>query len=198
MKVVGLTGGIGSGKSTVAAMFEELGVAVFNSDEQAKAIIATDTQLKQQITAAFGKEAYVGGVYNRAYIAQLVFADAHKLSLLNSIVHPALAQHFKQWTQQQKGVYVLKEAAILFESGSYTDCDFIITITAPEAVRLARAMKRDGSSEAQIKARIRQQWTDARRIALSQAVINNIDLASTRKQVALLHQQLMLRYGSCE
>ena len=189
MKVVGLTGGIGSGKSTVAAMFEELGVAVFNSDEQAKAIIAT--QLKQQITAAFGKEAYVGGVYNRAYIA-------HKLSLLNSIVHPALAQHFKQWTQQQKGVYVLKEAAILFESGSYTDCDFIITVTAPEAVRLARAMKRDGSTEAQIKARIRQQWTDARRIALSQAVINNIDLTSTRKQVALLHQQLMLRYGSCE
>lgn len=187
MMVVGLTGGIGSGKSTIAKAFAALGIAVFNSDEQAKALIATDTQVKERIIAAFGEEAYQNGEYNRAYIAQIVFNNSEKLAILNGIVHPALAEYFKQWAKEQTSPYVLKEAAILFESGSYKDCDYIITVTAPEEVRIARVMARDHCTEAQVRARMAQQWTDAQRIALSDAVIENINLEETEKRVRELN-----------
>lgn len=188
--VVGLTGGIGSGKSTIAKEFAALGIAVFNSDEQAKVLIATDAQVKERIIAAFGEEAYQNEEYNRAYIAQIVFNNPEKLAILNSIVHPALAKHFKQWTKKQTSPYVLKEAAILFESGSYKDCNYIITVTAPEQLRIARVMARDHCTEAQVRARIAQQWSDAQRIALSNAVIENIDLESAKEQVKRIHFQL--------
>ena len=187
MMVVGLTGGIGSGKSTIAKAFAALGIAVFNSDEQAKALIATDAQVKERIIAAFGEEAYHNGEYNRAYIAQIVFNNSEKLTILNGIVHPALAEYFKRWAKEQTSPYVLKEAAILFESGSYKDCDYIITVTAPEEVRIARVMARDHCTEAQVRARMAQQWTDAQRIALSDAVIENINLEETEKRVRELN-----------
>lgn len=188
--VVGLTGGIGSGKSTIAKEFAALGIAVFNSDEQAKVLIATDAQVKERIIAAFGEKAYQNGEYNRAYIAQIVFNNPEKLAILNSIVHPALAKHFKQWAKKQTSPYVLKEAAILFENGSYKDCDYIITVTAPEQLRIARVMARDHCTEAQVRARMAQQWSDAQRIALSNAVIENIDLESAKEQVKRIHLQL--------
>lgn len=188
--VIGLTGGIGSGKSTVAKEFATLGIAVFNSDEQAKALIANNAQVKKRIMAAFGEKAYLNGEYNRAYIAQIVFNNPEKLAILNGIVHPALAKYFKQWTKKQTSPYVLKEAAILFESGSYKDCDYIITVTAPEEVRIARVMARDHCTEAQVRARMSQQWSDAQRIALSNAVIENIDLESAKEQVKRIHFQL--------
>ena len=188
--VVGLTGGIGSGKSTIAKAFATLGIAVFNSDEQAKALIANNAQVKKRIMAAFGEEAYQNGEYNRAYIAQIVFSNPEKLAILNDIVHPALAKYFKQWTKKQTSPYVLKEAAILFESGSYKDCDYIITVTAPEQLRIARVMARDHCTEAQVLARMAQQWTDEQRIALSNAVIENIDLESAKEQVKRIHFQL--------
>ena len=188
--VVGLTGGIGSGKSTIAKEFAALGIAVFNSDEQAKVLIATDAQVKERIIAAFGEKAYQNGEYNRAYIAQIVFNNPEKLAILNSIVHPALAKHFKQWAKKQTSPYVLKEAAILFENGSYKDCDYIITVTAPEQLRIARVMARDHCTEAQVRARMAQQWSDAQRIALSNAVIENIDLESAKEQVKRIHFQL--------
>ena len=190
MMVVGLTGGIGSGKSTIAKAFAALGIAVFNSDEQAKVLIATDAQVKERIIAAFGEEAYQNGEYNRAYIAQIVFNNPEKLAILNGIVHPALAKYFKQWAKKQISPYVLKEAAILFESGSYKDCNYIITVTAPEQVRIARVMARDHCTEAQVRARIAQQWSDAQRIALSNVVIENIDLESAKEQVKRIHLQL--------
>mgnify|MGYP000917800699 FL=1 len=190
MMVVGLTGGIGSGKSTIAKEFAALGIAVFNSDEQAKVLIATDAQVKERIIAAFGEEAYQNGEYNRAYIAQIVFNNPEKLAILNGIVHPALAKYFKQWAKKQISPYVLKEAAILFESGSYKDCNYIITVTAPEQVRIARVMARDHCTEAQVRARIAQQWSDAQRIALSNVVIENIDLESAKEQVKRIHLQL--------
>ena len=190
MMVVGLTGGIGSGKSTIAKEFAALGIAVFNSDEQAKALIATDTQVKERIIAAFGEEAYQNGEYNRAYIAQIVFNNSEKLAILNGIVHPALAEYFKQWAKKQTSPYVLKEAAILFESGSYKDCDYIITVTAPEEVRIARVMARDHCTEAQVRARMAQQWSDAQRIALSDAVIENVDLESAKEQVKRINEEL--------
>ena len=190
MMVVGLTGGIGSGKSTIAKEFAALGIAVFDSDEQAKALIATDAQVKEHIIASFGEEAYQNGEYNRAYIAQIVFNNSEKLAILNGIVHPALAKYFNQWAKKQTSPYVLKEAAILFESGSYKDCDYIITVTAPEEVRIARVMARDHCTEAQVRARMAQQWSDAERIALSNAVIENIDLESAKEQVKRIHFQL--------
>ena len=188
--VVGLTGGIGSGKSTIAKEFAALGIAVFNSDEQAKALIANNAQVKKRIIATFGEEAYQNGEYNRAYIAQIVFNNPEKLAILNGIVHPALAKYFKQWAKKQTSPYVLKEAAILFESGSYKDCDYIITVTAPEQLRIARVMARDHCSEAQVRARMAQQWSDTQRIALSNVVIENVDLESAKEQVKRIHFQL--------
>lgn len=188
--VIGLTGGIGSGKSTIAKEFATLGIAVFNSDEQAKVLIANDAQVKKRIIAAFGEEAYQNGEYNRAYIAQIVFNNSEKLAILNGIVHPALAKYFKQWAKKQTSPYVLKEAAILFESGSYKDCDYIITVTAPEEVCIARVMARDHCTETQVRARMTQQWSDAQRIALSNAVIENINLESAKEQVKRIHFQL--------
>ena len=192
MIVVGLTGGIGSGKSTIAKAFAALGIAVFNSDEQAKALIATDAQVKERIIATFGEEAYQNGEYNRAYIAQIVFNNPEKLAILNNIVHPALAEYFKRWAKEQTSPYVLKEAAILFESGSYKDCDYIITVTAPEEVRIARVMARDHCTEAQVRARMAQQWSDAQRIALSNAVIENIDLEKAKKEVKRINNELRM------
>ena len=188
--VVGLTGGIGSGKSTIAKEFATLGISVFNSDEQAKALIANNAQVKKRIMAAFGEEAYQNGEYNRAYIAQIVFNNSEKLAILNGIVHPALAKYFKQWAKKQTSPHVLKEAAILFESGNYKDCDYIITVTAPEEVRIARVMARDHCTEAQVRVRMSQQWSDAQRIALSNAVIENINLESVKEQVKRIHFQL--------
>ena len=188
--VVGLTGGIGSGKSTIAKEFAALGIAVFNSDEQAKVLIANNAQVKKRIMAAFGEEAYQNGEYNRAYIAQIVFNNSEKLAILNGIVHPALAKYFKQWAKKQTSPYVLKEAAILFESGSYKDCNYIITVTAPEQLRIARVMARDHCNKAQVRARMAQQWSDAQRIALSNTVIENIDLESAKEQVKRIHFQL--------
>ena len=190
MIVVGLTGGIGSGKSTIAKEFAALGIAVFNSDEQAKALIANNAQVKERIIATFGEEAYQNGEYNRAYIAQIVFNNSEKLAILNGIVHPALAKYFNQWAKKQTSPYVLKEAAILFESGSYKDCDYIITVTAPEEVRIARVMARDHCTEAQVRARMAQQWSDDQRIALSNAVIENIDLEKAKKEVKRINNEL--------
>ena len=187
MKVVGLTGGIGSGKSTIARLFAALGVAVYDSDTEAKKLINTSAEIKKRIVEVFGAEAYAEGVYNRTYIADIVFRNPDKLAVLNSIVHPVLADYFNQWVALQTSPYVIKEAAILFESGSYKNCDFIITVTAPEALRISRCMSRDGSTEAQVRARMAQQWTDAQRIALSDAVIENINLEETEKRVRELN-----------
>ena len=183
MKIIGLTGGIGSGKSTIAKEFAARGIPVYNSDDEAKKLIATNAQLRQRITETFGENAYINGQYNKAYIAQIVFNDANQLAQLNAIVHPALAVHFREWVQQQNTPYVIKAAAILFESGSYKDCDFIITVVAPENLRIARVIARDHCTEAQVKVRMAQQWTDAQRIALSNAVIENIDLEKAKQQV---------------
>lgn len=187
MKVVGLTGGIGSGKSTIARLFSALGIAVYDSDTEAKKLINTSAEIKKRIVEVFGAEAYAEEVYNRAYMADIVFRNPDKLAVLNSIVHPVLADDFNQWVALQTSAYVIKEAAILFESGSYKNCDFIITVTAPETLRISRCMSRDGSTEAQVRARMAQQWTDAQRIALSDAVIENINLEETEKRVRELN-----------
>ncbi|WP_435578002.1 dephospho-CoA kinase [Gilvibacter sp.] len=189
---VGLTGGIGSGKTTVARFFEALGIPIYFADDRAKALMVEDQELIANIKALLGDQAYTeDGRLNRAYIASQVFNDAELLEALNALVHPAVGKDFKQWAQAQQSPYVIKEAAILFENGSYTRSDANILVTAPESIRLKRVMSRDGASEEAVRARMQHQWPDEQKIPLADYVIENIDLEATRKQVISLHEQLI-------
>lgn len=162
--VIGLTGGIGSGKTTISKMFEEIGIPVYISDKEAQKIIETNARVKESIKSLFGELAYVDGKYNRKYIAEIVFKNKYKLQKLNDIVHPLVAKHFEEWKQLQSSLYVIKEAAILFESGAYRNCDFIITVTAPEEERIRRVVERDGVTEEAVRERMKNQWSDEKKI----------------------------------
>ncbi|MBC9798645.1 dephospho-CoA kinase [Sinomicrobium weinanense] len=189
--IVGLTGGIGSGKSTVAAMFSELGVPVYIADTEAKKLMHTSPKIREQIVQLFGEKAYTQSGPDNAYIAGIVFRDKTLLTRLNSIIHPEVGRHFKGWYTNQKAPYVIKEAAILFESGAYKDCDAVITVTAPLETRIERVILRDGAAREAVEARIKNQWDEARKIELSDYVITNTDLENTEKQVQELHLRLI-------
>ncbi|RIY36665.1 dephospho-CoA kinase [Capnocytophaga canis] len=191
MMVVGLTGGIGSGKTTIARMFQDLGIPVYISDIEAQKIIETDPVVKRRIIKEFGELAYIDGKYNRRYIADIVFNDKHKLQKLNNIVHPALALHFQRWKDMQKSLYIIKEAAILFESGAYKQCDYIITVTAPEQERICRVVERDQVTEKLVRERMRNQWTDEERIKLSDEVVDNINIQVSLLKVKEIHSKLI-------
>lgn len=191
MKIVGLTGGIGSGKSTVATMFRNLGIPVYNSDEEAKRLMHTSNNLKQGIIALLGKESYDNGELDRSYIAQKVFRDKNLLEALNALVHPEVRRHFMQWVQKQNSKYVIQEAAIIFENGSHERYDEIILVTAPLATRIARVVQRDGITEEQVMERVKNQWEDHRKADLSHYVIENSDLGQTASQVAEIHRKLL-------
>jgi dephospho-CoA kinase len=162
--IVGLTGGIGSGKTTVAKIFEQYQIPVFYADNAAKYLMQHQPELKQQITALFGQQAYTNNQLNRKFIAAQVFDNKEKLASLNALVHPAVAHYFTQWVNAQESKVVLKEAAILIESGSYKDCDEIIVVTAPEPLRLQRIAKRDHISQNEIKQRMQHQLSDKERL----------------------------------
>ena len=189
-KIIGLTGGIGSGKSTVAQMFADLGVPVYITDDEAKKITNTSSTLKI-IEAQFGVSVIEKGKLNRVAMAKIVFGDSEKLKQLNQIIHPLVADHFEKWLlENSKARFVIKETAILFETNNHLTCDFVITVTAPEAVRIARVKQRDKSSEDEIRDRMNHQWTDEQRLALSDFVIVNLDLESTTVQVKRIFKQL--------
>lgn len=182
--VAGITGGIGSGKSTAAKFFEELGIPVYNSDTRAKTIQNENSEVKVKIIAAFGEEAYNENGLNKPYLSKQVFQNNEKLKLLNSIVHPAVFQDFENWKKAQKSDIVMKEAAILIESGSYKDCDVVISVVADIETRIARTIERDGLSREEIRARINNQISDEERIAKSDFIIdNNGDLAHLKNEV---------------
>ncbi len=192
MKVVGLTGGIGSGKSTVAKMFSELGVAVYIADDEAKKLMQKDRDLKRDIQQLLGKEAYKNAKLNTAYIASKVFQDKLLLEKLNAIVHPAVGKDFNTWKNKQSGIYVIKEAAILFENGGYKLCDKTILVTASEKTRIQRILKRDNSTREEILARIANQWADEKKIMLADLVIDNEEnIDSTKLQVEEIHRKLL-------
>ncbi|ATA75756.1 dephospho-CoA kinase [Capnocytophaga sp. H2931] len=191
MMVVGLTGGIGSGKTTITRMFQDLGIPVYISDIEAQKVIETDPVIKRRIIEEFGELAYIDGKYNRRYIADIVFNDKHKLQNLNNIVHPALALHFQRWKDMQKSLYIIKEAAILFESGAYKQCDYIITVTAPEQERIRRVVERDQVTEKLVRERMRNQWTDEERIKLSDEVVDNINIQVSLLKVKEIHSKLI-------
>ncbi len=191
MRLVGLTGGMGSGKTTVAEMFKDLGVAVYNSDIEAKRLMNENPEVRNKIKTLFGEKAYQNNKLNRKLLAEKAFNDKKLLIALNQVVHPAVREDLKAWVGKQQGEYVIQEAAILFENGGYKDFDKMILVTAPKKVRIARIKQRDGLTENAILERMQHQWSAKRKKELAQYVINNKTLADTRKQVRMIHEHLL-------
>lgn len=191
MLKIGITGGIGSGKSTVAKVFEILGIPVFYADSEAKSLMHTDALLIKSIKEVFGDEAYKDDQLNRKYIADIVFNNEQKLGSLNSLVHPAVFRSFDNWVKVQKSPYVLKEAALLFESGSFKLCDQTILVTAPEKLKIRRVMDRDNITEDQVRARINKQFSDEQGRKLADHVIINDEQHLLIPQVLQLHEQFL-------
>lgn len=194
MKVIGLTGGMGSGKTTVANFFKELGVPVYIADDAAKNLMNTSTEVKSKIIDLLGEKAYPDGVLDRKYVAAQVFDSAEKLEKLNGIVHPAVATDFENWKNSQNFPYVIYEAAILFEKGGNKKCDAVILITAPYRDRIKRLQQRDKSSEEEIEARMKHQWSDSKKRKLADFEIKNSNIANIREQVRKLHEILLSSY----
>jgi len=190
MLKVGLTGGIGSGKSLVAEMFSLLGVPVLHADDTAKYLMEHDAQLRQDISRVFGEEAYQNGRLNRPFLASVVFGDEEKLQLLNSLVHPATIAYSNAWAGKQQAPYVLKEAAIFFESGSNKEMDKMIGVYAPYALRLQRAMQRDKADEQAIKARMDKQMDEDEKMSRCDYIIRNDGTVSVIEQVLALDRVL--------
>lgn len=189
---VGLTGGIGSGKTTIANLFAlHFSIPIYIADTKAKELVANNKQLQQEIVALLGEEAFVEGRYNTAFVAQEVFSNKEKLDKLNAIIHPYVQQDFLQWKQSQQAPYVIKEAAILFESGSYRDCDFIIMVTAPLEERIKRVMLRDKIDRETVEKRIKNQWNDEKKIELSTFVIENREIDKNLDKIEIIHSKIV-------
>lgn len=191
MKIVGLTGGIGSGKTTVARFFEKLDIPVYIADEAGKRLMNSSDEIRVKIIDLFGEAAYEGSVPQRKYIASKVFNDSELLSRLNQIIHPAVEADFKNWLTEQSSEYVIYEAAILFETGGYKKCDFSILVKAPQKLRIERLQKRDNSSKEEIKQRMNNQWSDEKKSELADFIINNEDLTQTKLQVEHIHSEIL-------
>ena len=182
-KIIGLTGGIGSGKTTLATYLKSLGIPVFIADGEAKKLMQSP-EVVAEIQTIFGTTIFENGILNRQQLAAIVFSNPEKLSQLNAIIHPAVKKQFGFWLDQyQSEPFVVYEAAILFESGSYKNCDSIITITAPLEDRITRVMQRDNSTREQVLYRINAQWTDEQRIAKSDFVIENSDAQQAKNSI---------------
>jgi dephospho-CoA kinase len=192
MLKIGLTGGIGSGKTTVAKVFEVLGIPVYYADDAAKKLMNNNEQLQQQIITHFGEATYVNGELNRKHLASLVFGNKEKTELLNSLVHPVTIADAEQWFMQQQSAYVIKEAALLFESGAAAGLDYVIGVTAPETIRLKRVMDRDGVTAEEVKKRMSNQLDDSIKMRLCDFVVNNNGQQMILPQVLQLHNQLLI------
>lgn len=190
-KILGLTGGIGSGKTTVAKMFCELGVPVYYADEEAKKLMNTSPKIREKIIKLFGEEAYSNEVLNRSFIAQLVFTNKKKLNALNQIIHPEVATHFASWLSKQTHPYVLKEVAVLFESEMEDQFDFILTVTAPKTMRLERAMQRDHKTANEVLSVMNNQWDEDKKIQKSDFVIHNLDVQQTIIEVEGINKKIL-------
>jgi len=191
--IIGLTGGIGSGKSTIAKVFANLGIPVFDADNTAKTLMNSNPIVKEKLIAAFGAEVYTNDnqILNRAYLSKLVFSDQHKLALLNSIVHPITIQAALDWAATQNTPYVIKEAALFFESGATVGVHKIIGVSAPKAVRINRVMKRDHCSKAEVEQRMTHQIEESLKMKLCDWVIVNDDLQLVLPQVVALHETIL-------
>ena len=190
---IGITGGIGSGKSTVASIFETLGIPIYSADDRAKALMMEDPILIDQIRSTFGDAAYHSdGSLDRACLAKIVFNDPDQLRQLESFVHPAVARDTQAWHQAQEEVpYTLREAALLFEAGGYKKVDRIITVYAPQEERIRRVIARDQTTRAAVLARMAQQWSDEEKMERSDYIIHNYANHSLIRQVLEVHRQIL-------
>ncbi|MBL7980278.1 MAG: dephospho-CoA kinase [Flavobacteriales bacterium] len=190
MLKVGLTGGIGSGKSTVGRILRLLGVPLFAADEAGRQLLANDPEVHQALRARFGDAVFANGTPDRKAIANIVFNEPKALADLNAIIHPAVRKAFRSWAGEQQAPYVVMEAAILAETGGHSAFDRIVVVSAPEGVRVQRVMRRDGAGEQEVLARMRNQATEEQRLAIADHVIINDDTRLVIPQVIALHNTL--------
>ena len=190
MLKIGLTGGIGSGKSTVAKVFEVLGMPVYYADDAAKKLMNEEGPLKQQIQKIFGATAYRNGQLDRKYVADIVFKKPDKLQLLNALVHPATINDAQKWMQRQRTSYAIKEAALIFESGAQQQLDYVIGVYAPTPLRIQRTMQRDGITEEEVMARINKQLDETSKMQLCDFVIINDEEQLLIPQVVEVHKKI--------
>ncbi|HLF51772.1 dephospho-CoA kinase [Flavobacterium sp.] len=182
-KIIGLTGGIGSGKTTIAKYIQSLGIPVYIADDAAKKIMELPETISS-IKQVFGSEVFENEKLSKEKLAKIVFNNSQNLKQLNQIVHPAVKRDFDEWFSKQKGFpFVVKEAAILFESGSYKDCDAIITVEAPLDTRIQRVIKRDNTNLESVMSRVNNQWTDEMRATKSDYVVENVDIKKAMLQI---------------
>lgn len=191
VKIVGLTGGIGSGKTTVANFFSTLEIPVYIADVEAKNLMSSNCELQQKLIDLFGNETFANGELNRNFLAGIVFNDPKKLAILNHLVHPFVASDFKKWVSKQKAPYVVKESALLFETGDYKNCDVIILVKAPLEERIKRVMQRDLSSRESVLKRISHQWSDEKKQLLADYTIENTDISLTKNIVLNINANLL-------
>ena len=191
MLKIGLTGGIGSGKTTVAQVFEKLGVPVFYADLETKKCMQSDVVLIKQLKATFGNNIYVDRMLQKDRLASIIFNDDSALQTINRLVHPAMQRVFDEWCSSQNASYVLKEAAILFESGSDKVLDKIVCVSAPDDLRKQRVMKRDGIKESQVSERMSKQWEQSRKIELAHFHILNDEKQLIIPQILEIHSLLL-------
>ncbi len=188
MKKIGLTGNIGSGKTTVRKIFEILGVPVYDSDEKAKFLINNNKNLILKIKKEFGENIYSeNGKIDKKRLAEIIFNDKNKLEKINSLVHPFVKEDFNKQAGKQNFPYIIKESAILFETGLYKELDINITVYAPEKIRIKRVAERDNTGEEQIKSRIKNQFSDEKKNKLADYIIHNYDDKQVLSQVLRLH-----------
>jgi dephospho-CoA kinase len=188
---VGVTGGIGSGKSTVCNLFKCLEVPVFNADETGRRLLAEDKNVIQQVQSIFGKEIMMNGKPDRKKIAEIVFIAPEKLTQLNAIIHPAVRKNFNEWAEVQTSPYVIDEAAILFETGIYKQLDLTILVTAPDQLRIRRVMQRDSIDEASVRNRMKNQWSDEDKVKLANFVIINDDINPLLPRLMEIHNEII-------
>jgi dephospho-CoA kinase len=191
MKIVGLTGGIGSGKTTIAKCFESYGIPVYIADKEAKALMNRSKVIKRKLIQLFGDLAYKDNELNREYLASKIFNDKTLLSKMNAIVHPKVASHFKRWLKKQDAPYIIKEAAIIFENNLEYQYDYIITVVAEEGLRIKRVMQRDDVNQKKVESIIRNQLSDEEKIEKSHFVIVNNNLTDAKKQANKIHEILL-------
>lgn len=191
MTIVGLTGGIGSGKTTVSNMFKDLGVPVYIADTEAKNLMNSSKVIKRKLIELFGQKAFEGDTLNRSYIASKIFNDDTYLKKMNAIIHPKVANHFKHWLQKQSSKYVIKEAAIIFEHNMQSQYDYLITVISNEEDRIERILKRDNTTKDKIVSIMKHQLNDEEKIKLSDFVIINDKLEHTKEQVLNIHNSIL-------
>lgn len=190
---IGLTGGIGSGKSTVAKIFESLGIPHYSADDRAKWLMSHDADLVEKLTSHFGEQVYLGGELNRPFLAEKIFSNPDERDWVNGVVHPAVARDFERWRASSNAPYVIREAAILFETGGHVLSDSNILVTAPESIRIERVVKRDGVTEDQVKSRMDAQWSEEKKIPLADFIILNDGKNPLIPQVLKIHETILRR-----